>query len=204
MEVNTASASVTTAGVSVSTAEPITTASEVVTTAEISTPPTTTTIFEDEDLTIAQTLVKMRNKGKGKMVEQEKPLKKKDQIKFDEEITQRLQAQMQGELEEEETLAKQREEDANIAEWDNVQAMMDADYELAARLQEQEQEELTIEERSKLFVELMDKRMKHFARLRVEEQRRKPVTKAQKRNQICTYLKNMAGFTHNQLKNKSC
>ncbi|GKC80486.1 hypothetical protein Tco_1131260 [Tanacetum coccineum] len=81
--------------------------------------------------------------------------------------------------------------------------MIDADYELAASLQAQEQEELTVEEKSKLFVELMDKRKKHFARLRAEEQRRKPPTKAQKRNQMCTYLKNMAGFTHNQLKNKS-
>ncbi|GJW66212.1 hypothetical protein Tco_0118096 [Tanacetum coccineum] len=52
---------------------------------------------------------------------------------------------------------------------------------LAARLQAQEQEELTIEERSKMFVELMDKRKKHFARHRAEEQRRKPPTKAQKR-----------------------
>ncbi|GKF10628.1 hypothetical protein Tco_0048554 [Tanacetum coccineum] len=51
-------------------------------------------------------------------------------------------------MEQEEKLARQREEDANIAEWDNVQAMMDADYELAARLQAQEQEELTIEERA--------------------------------------------------------
>ncbi|GJS91317.1 hypothetical protein Tco_0773953 [Tanacetum coccineum] len=49
----------------------------------------------------------------------------------------------------------------------------------------------------------MDKRKKHFARLKAEEQRRKPLTKAQKRNQMCTSLKNMAGFTHNQLKNKS-
>ncbi|GJV77634.1 hypothetical protein Tco_1509218 [Tanacetum coccineum] len=49
----------------------------------------------------------------------------------------------------------------------------------------------------------MDKRKKHFARLRAEEQRRKPPTKAQRRNQMCTYLKNMAGFTHSQLKNKS-
>ncbi|GJW14435.1 hypothetical protein Tco_0018568 [Tanacetum coccineum] len=81
--------------------------------------------------------------------------------------------------------------------------MIDADYEVAARLQAQEQEELTIEEKSKLFVKLMDKRKKHFARLRTEEQRRKPPTKAQKRNQMCTYLKNMAGFTHSQLKNKS-
>ncbi|GJW32699.1 retrovirus-related pol polyprotein from transposon TNT 1-94 [Tanacetum coccineum] len=52
----------------------------------------------------------------------------------------------------EEKLAKQREEDANIAELDNVQAMIDADYELAARLQAQEQEELTVEENSKLFI----------------------------------------------------
>ncbi|GJY96460.1 hypothetical protein Tco_0513370 [Tanacetum coccineum] len=49
----------------------------------------------------------------------------------------------------------------------------------------------------------MDERKKNFARLIAEEQRRKPLTKAQKRNQMCTYLKNIAGFTHNQLKNKS-
>ncbi|GJZ17680.1 hypothetical protein Tco_0553803 [Tanacetum coccineum] len=81
-----------------------------------------------------------------------------------------------------ERLARQKEEDANISKWDNIQPMIDADYELAARLQSQEQEELTIEERSKMFVELMDKRKKHFARLRAKEQRRKPLTKAQKRN----------------------
>nr|GEU86220.1 hypothetical protein [Tanacetum cinerariifolium] len=77
------------------------------------------------------------------------------------------------------------------------------DYELAAGLQEEEQGELTIEEKSRLFMELMDKRNKHFAKLRAEEQRIKPLTKAQKRNQMCIYLKNMVGFTHSQLKNKS-
>ncbi|GKB53991.1 hypothetical protein Tco_0904744 [Tanacetum coccineum] len=81
--------------------------------------------------------------------------------------------------------------------------MMEADFELAQRLQAEEQGELTIEERSKLFVELMDKRKKHFAKLRAEEIRRKPPTKAQKRNQMCTYLKNMANYKHSQLKNKS-
>ncbi|GKA20621.1 hypothetical protein Tco_0700610 [Tanacetum coccineum] len=60
-EVNTTSVPVTTAGVSVTTAEPITTASVNITTAEPTTPPTTTTIFEDEGLTITQTLVKMRS-----------------------------------------------------------------------------------------------------------------------------------------------
>ncbi|GJV96617.1 hypothetical protein Tco_1548194 [Tanacetum coccineum] len=53
-----------------------------------------------------------------------------------------------------------------------------------------------------MFVELMDKRKKHFARLRAEEQRRNPPTKAQKINTMSTYLKNMAGYKHNQLKTK--
>ncbi|GJX78591.1 hypothetical protein Tco_0326740 [Tanacetum coccineum] len=145
--VNTAGTEVNTASASISTVEPITTASVNITTAKLITPPTTTTVFEDEDLTIAQTLVKMRSekskvrglvmqepsetatrptvppqqhdpkdKGKGKIVEQEKPLKKKDQIKFHKEIAQRLQAQMQAKLEEEERLAREREEDANITE----------------------------------------------------------------------------------------
>ncbi|GJY03181.1 hypothetical protein Tco_0361333 [Tanacetum coccineum] len=65
---------------------------------------------------------------------------------------------------------------ADIAKWDDVQAIMDADYELAAKLQAKEQEDLTIKERSKLFVELMNERKKHFARLRAEEQRRKRET----------------------------
>ncbi|GKD64248.1 hypothetical protein Tco_1306356 [Tanacetum coccineum] len=49
----------------------------------------------------------------------------------------------------------------------------------------------------------MNRRKKHFAKLRAEEIRRKPPTKAQKRNQMSTYLKNMAGFKHSQLKSKS-
>ncbi|GKA68784.1 hypothetical protein Tco_0768701, partial [Tanacetum coccineum] len=144
-----------------------------------------------------------KDKGKAKMVEPKKPLKKKAQILIDEEIAQILQEEFQVELEEEERLARQKEEDANIFEWDNVQATIDADYELAARLHAQEQEELTIEERSKVFVELMDKIKKHFARLRVEEQRRKPPTKAQKRSQMSTYLKHMARYKQNQLKSKN-
>ncbi|GJY50203.1 hypothetical protein Tco_0440159 [Tanacetum coccineum] len=74
---------------------------------------------------------------------------------------------------------------------DKGKAMIEADFELAQRLQTEEQGEITIEERSRLFVELMNKRKKHFAMLRAEDKRRKPPTKAQKRNQMSTYLKNM-------------
>ncbi|GJY72955.1 hypothetical protein Tco_0477386 [Tanacetum coccineum] len=146
----------------VSTADPVTTAGEVVTT-------TTTTV---DELILAQTLIEIKV-AKPKAVTTAVTRPKARGV-----IVQELNA----ELEEEEKLARQREEDANIAEWDNVQAMMDADYELAARLQAEEQGELSIEEKSRLFVELMDKRKNHFARLKVEEQRRKPPTKAQNRN----------------------
>ncbi|GJT80521.1 hypothetical protein Tco_1054863 [Tanacetum coccineum] len=54
-----------------------------------------------------------------------------------------------------------------------------------------------------MFVELMDKRKKNFTRLRAGEQRRKPLTKAQKRSQMSTYLKHMAGYKQNQLKRKN-
>ncbi|GJZ53609.1 hypothetical protein Tco_0608494 [Tanacetum coccineum] len=208
-KVNTTSALVTTIGVSVSTAEPITAASVNITTAEPITPPTTTTttFFENEDLTIAQTLVKMRSEKsnvKGVVMQEPSETATRPTVPPQQhDLKDKGKAQMQAELKEEERLAKEREEDANIAEWDNVQAMMDVDYMIASRLQAQEQEELTIEKRSKMFVELMDKRKKHFTRLRAKEQRRKPLTKAQKRNQMCTYLKNMAGFTYNQLKKKS-
>ncbi|GJW40244.1 hypothetical protein Tco_0066089 [Tanacetum coccineum] len=224
-EVDMAEKDVSTADLVTTASEVVTTANVVVSTAEVTTDNTTTRIIDES--TLAQTLIEIkaakpkavttvatttttvvtRPKARGVVVQEpiepEKPLKKKDQIMFDKEVAQKLQAQLDAKLEEDEKLARQREEDANIAEWDNVQAMMDADYELAARLQAEEKGELTIEERSCLFVELMNKRKKHFARLRVEEQRRKPPTKAQKRNTMSTYLKNMVGYKHNQLKTKS-
>ncbi|GJY39283.1 putative ribonuclease H-like domain-containing protein [Tanacetum coccineum] len=136
----------------------------------------------------------IKDKGKAIMIEPEVPLKRKDQVALDEDLARNLQAQLEAELIEEERLARKKEEEANIAlieSWDNTQAMMEADFELAQRLQTEEQGEITIEERSRLFVELMNKRKKHFAMLRAEEKRRKPPTKAQKRNLMSTYLKNM-------------
>ncbi|GKD18993.1 hypothetical protein Tco_1208151, partial [Tanacetum coccineum] len=151
-------------------------------------------------------LPQAKDKGKGILVEPEVTLKKKDQIAMDEEVARNLEAQLQDELEEEERLARQKEEEANIAlleSWDNTQAMMDVDFQLAQQMQTQEQEQLSIEEKSKLFVELLEKRKKHFAALRAQEKMSKPPTKAQKRNTMSTYLKNMVGYKHNQLKSKS-
>ncbi|GJY07033.1 hypothetical protein Tco_0374087 [Tanacetum coccineum] len=95
------------------------------------------------------------------MVEPEKPLKKKDQIVLDEEYAFRLHAEEQAELE-----RVQRERDAQeeaskaavIEELDNIQAMIEADEQLAARLQTEEQEQFSIEQKSRMLVEMITER----------------------------------------------
>ncbi|GJU82419.1 hypothetical protein Tco_1284784 [Tanacetum coccineum] len=74
----------------------------------------------------------------------------KDHIKHDEELAQRLDAQLQAEMEKEDRLARQREEEDNIVSWDNAQAMMEADYQMAERLHAREQALLTDEEKATL------------------------------------------------------
>ncbi|GJX28010.1 hypothetical protein Tco_0236089 [Tanacetum coccineum] len=74
---------------------------------------------------------------------------------------------------------------------------------MAQRLQAQEQEELSDAEKATLFVQLLEKRRKHFAAKRAEEKRNRPPTKAQQRSFMCTYLKNMEGWKPKDLKNKS-
>ncbi|GJX68370.1 hypothetical protein Tco_0304097 [Tanacetum coccineum] len=102
-------------------------------------------------------------------------------------------------------IAREKEEAnaALIAQWNNIQDKVETDYELAQRLQAEEQEELTIEEKSKLFQQLLEKRRKHFAAKRAEERRNRPPTKAQQRSIMCTYLKNMARWKPKDLKTKS-
>ncbi|GKG14129.1 hypothetical protein Tco_0353729, partial [Tanacetum coccineum] len=129
---------------------------------------------------------------------------KKDQILLNEETALNLQA----EFDEEERLAKEKakkEKEANIAlveTWDDIYAKIDADHQLAERLQAQEQEELSIEEKATLFQQLLEKRRKHFTAKRAEEKRNKPPTKAQQRKIMCTHLKNMEGYKLNDLKLK--
>ncbi|GKE73000.1 hypothetical protein Tco_1535041, partial [Tanacetum coccineum] len=94
------------------------------------------------------------------------------------------------EFDEEERLPREKaekEKEANIAfieTWDDIQAKIDFDYQLAKRLQAQEQEEFSIEEKATLFQQLLEKRRKHFAAKRADEKRNKPPTKAQQKKII--------------------
>ncbi|GJX58620.1 hypothetical protein Tco_0290010 [Tanacetum coccineum] len=139
-------------------------------------------VFKEPGESTTTTLIpsKIQDKGKGKMVEPEpvKKLSKKDQLKLDEEIALKLQAK----IDEEERLARgkaQQIKKVNIA-WDDVHAKVEADYQLAQRLQVQEQEELTDEEKAILFIQLLEQRRKHFTAKRSGEELEQESVKKQK------------------------
>ncbi|GJT48800.1 hypothetical protein Tco_0974957 [Tanacetum coccineum] len=163
----------------VSTARPdVGNARQEIGTPDPTTPLTTTTIFDDEEMTVADTLVKMKDnkakgvvfkdtkelvrpvrsvltlkpllsidpkdKGKG-FLEEPKPAKKMTRSDFDAaqvardaEVARQLEVELQAEVEKE----RQREEQASmdyIANlYDEVQARIDTDHELAIRLTHEE------------------------------------------------------------------
>ncbi|GJX10455.1 hypothetical protein Tco_0200314 [Tanacetum coccineum] len=226
VEVNTANIDVSAAGPSdISTADPSTS--------------TAGDIFEDEMMTIADTLVAIRStrqrttsviihdveeeprrstpsltaqpsskdKGKGLMVEPEKPPKnpRKAQIQMDEELAIRLHEEEKAELERMQRERATQEKASNaalIAEFDNVQARMEADALLTAILQEKGKRAVSMKSQAS-FLWRQCKRKRFFAAQRAKQIRNKPPTKIQLRNKMITYLKNIGRFTYNQLKNKS-
>ncbi|GJX64228.1 hypothetical protein Tco_0298571 [Tanacetum coccineum] len=66
---------------------------------------------------------------------------------------------------------QRQEDDTNAAlakEFDEIQAIIDADHELAVRLTHEEQEKYIIEERARLLAEFFDQRKKQLAAARAE------------------------------------
>nr|GFD29474.1 hypothetical protein [Tanacetum cinerariifolium] len=58
-----------------------------------------------------------------------------------------------------------KEQEANVAlikTWDDIQAKIDVDHQLAERLQAEEQEELSDAEKDTIFKQLLEKRCIHF------------------------------------------
>ncbi|GJT12201.1 hypothetical protein Tco_0859243 [Tanacetum coccineum] len=95
--------------------------------------------YDDGEIILAQALIEMKSTKttvKGVVIQEPEPMKsmkKKHQISFDEEVSLKLQA----EFDEEERLAREKaekEKEANIAlteEWDDIQAKIEVDHELA-------------------------------------------------------------------------
>ncbi|GKD71258.1 hypothetical protein Tco_1325348 [Tanacetum coccineum] len=133
--VSTASTPITTAGVAISTAEP-------------RTPATTTTVFDDKDvedssrpvrsITILQPLPSIDAKDKGKELAH---------ILHKEELAEIERIQKEKAAQEEVSMT------AIYEEYDTIQASIDVDALFAAKLQQEEREEYTIEERAKFLAE---------------------------------------------------
>nr|GEU39419.1 hypothetical protein [Tanacetum cinerariifolium] len=192
-----------------STADQVSTARPKVRAATPSTPPTTTTISGDEDLTIAQTLIKMKSeKAKKKGVAfrdvEEPPRLTRSTTTLQPLPTIDLKDKGKGVLVEEELekLHKVKRRDQGLAQ-------IESDVDLAQRIYEEElaeldraqkerqkmtheeQEMYTIEERARLLTEYFERRKKQLVAERAEAIRNKPPTRTQVRNRMITYLKHM-------------
>ncbi|GJX34256.1 hypothetical protein Tco_0245813 [Tanacetum coccineum] len=99
-------------------------------------------------------------KDKAKVVLEEEPepankLKKSDldaaQLAMDEEVVRQFNVELQAELERERVAAEEATQAILASEFDEIQARMNADTLLAERLQEEEREQFTIEQRAKFL-----------------------------------------------------
>ncbi|GKD26485.1 hypothetical protein Tco_1232699 [Tanacetum coccineum] len=151
-------------------------------------------------------------KGKGMIEEEDKSDTESEDIaeaekKFkmlanDEEMARKVQE----ELESEEKMERLAEEEATKVaftnEYDFIQARLNADKILAEKVQEEERENFTIKERAKLLHDTIAAQRRFLAQQRSEVIRNKLPSRTQLRNQMMTYLKNVGGKKHSDLKTK--
>ncbi|GKB34591.1 hypothetical protein Tco_0879533 [Tanacetum coccineum] len=83
-------------------------------------------------------------------------------------------------------------------EWDNMQAQIEADDELAHRLQAQEREGYFEADKAKFLVEIINERKRQFAQQRAQQRRNRLLTQAQQRSYVCNYIKHMGSHTLQQ------
>nr|GEV59716.1 putative ribonuclease H-like domain-containing protein [Tanacetum cinerariifolium] len=97
--------------ISIKAAKPkvISAAATTVTTA-ITTPKSKGIVFHEQVQAHIPTVSSSKDKGKAKMIEPEKPLKKKDQITLDEEVARKLKVEMKAEMDEEERITREKNE----------------------------------------------------------------------------------------------
>ncbi|GKC62846.1 hypothetical protein Tco_1095444, partial [Tanacetum coccineum] len=170
-EAHTANAPVNTTGVTISTVD------LEVSVVEPRTPPITTSIFDDENITMAQTWIKIKEeKAKENGVafkdveDSSRHIKRKDQgidqIERDEELVHKLHKEELAKIariQEENAAQEEASRVATMELFDEVQVGIDADALFAAKLQQEEREEYTNEERAKFLAETIDAQRKFKA-----------------------------------------
>ncbi|GKB31085.1 hypothetical protein Tco_0870486 [Tanacetum coccineum] len=115
----------------------------------------------------------------------------------------RLQEQFDKEERQRITRVHEEVSSFNVEEWEDIQATIEADEELALRIQVEEREKYSEAEKARLLVDLINQRKRHFAQQRTKERRNKPLTQAQQRTYMSNYVKHMGSHTLQQLKRLS-
>ncbi|GKD86096.1 hypothetical protein Tco_1357250, partial [Tanacetum coccineum] len=128
--------------------------------------------------------------------------KKFKQLTSDEEMARKIQEEWEGEEERKRLAEEEATNDALIRNYDDIKARIEADRLLAERLQEEEREQFTVEERAKFLHDTIAAQRRFLAQQRSEAIRNKPPTKNKLRNQMMTYLKHVGNFQHSHLKTK--
>nr|GEV56892.1 hypothetical protein [Tanacetum cinerariifolium] len=106
-------------------------AAATIVTTTVPTPRANGIVFHEQKQSQIPIVSSSKDKGKAKMIEPEVPIKRKEQMRIDEEYARKLEAKEQ----ETARLSKaQQDEEANKY-WDNMQAVMDVDRLLAENLQ---------------------------------------------------------------------
>ncbi|GJZ19087.1 hypothetical protein Tco_0555677 [Tanacetum coccineum] len=173
------------------------------------------------ELNTGETERVQRRKGKDPMTEEDLQAEDQASKKSKElqelaglEAAQRLQATMDAETQRQidldallaRRLVEQEEEAAKEAlatEFDYIQARLNADQIFAEKIQQEEREQYSIEERAKFLHDTIAAQRKFLAEQRNAAIRNKPPTISQLRNQMITYLKHVANKKHAELKSKS-
>ncbi|GJW68566.1 hypothetical protein Tco_0122990 [Tanacetum coccineum] len=190
------------------------------------TPTPTPTIFGDDE-TIAQVLLNMsqakavsREKEKGvelkdgkkKIEEDESDTESEDinesekkfkMLAHDEEIARKMQEDWEAEEERKRLAEEEATNAALIQDFDDIKARIEADRLLALRLQEEEREQFTMEERAKFLHDTIAAQRRFLAEQRAAAIRNRPPTRTQLRSQMMTYLKHVGNKKHSDLKNKT-
>ncbi|GKB73493.1 hypothetical protein Tco_0934905, partial [Tanacetum coccineum] len=134
------------------------------------------------------------------IIEAEKKFK---QLVNDEEVARKVQEEWEAEEEKKRLTEEEATKAALSNEYDFIQARLNADKILAEKIQKEEREMYTIEQRTKFLHETIVAQRRFLAQQRSEAIRNKPPSRNQLRNQMMTYLKHVGGKKHSDLKTKS-
>ncbi|GJV32937.1 hypothetical protein Tco_1393337 [Tanacetum coccineum] len=129
--------------------------------------------------------------------------KKFKQLARDEEMARKVQEDWEAEEEVKKLAEEEAIKTALSNEYDFIQARIEADRLLALRLQDEERDQFTVEERAKFLHDTIAAQRRFLAKQRAITIRNKPPTRTQLRNQMMTYLKHAGNKKHSDLKSKT-